>query len=89
MSQPTNRPYDFAAMSAEDLLSMGALTVDRAVDFSGLSESELWLLVGRGTLPSFKPRRERLIPKRAIVLYMAALFETTQTPEGAKPDGDD
>ena len=60
---------DLAA--AEELLADGALGVNAAVKFSGISRSELYALMGDGELKFCKRGRRRLIPKRALVRFLA------------------
>ena len=52
--------------------SDGALTVEAAEAFSGLSRSTLYALMGAGTLAWGRPHRFRLIARRSLVAYLAA-----------------
>lgn len=69
-------------MTPDELLADGALTVEAAVEWSGLSQSELYRLMSNGTLTWFRPKKGRLIPKRALRTYLAELYAAA--PEPAK-----
>ena len=53
----------------------GALTIQAAVDFSGVPRSSIYELLNSGDLPSIRVGRRRLIPKRALVEFLARHFE--------------
>lgn len=54
-----------------DLLADGAISVPDACEFAGLSRTELYRQMDRGTLPYTKIGRRRLIPRRALVAMLA------------------
>ena len=56
------------------LLARGALTVKRAVAFSGICRVELFELMREGQLKWFYHGRVRLIPRKALALYVAGLY---------------
>ena len=60
-----------ASAAAEELLADGALGVNDAVEFSGLSRSELYEAMRNGALKFCKRGKRRLIPKRALVRLLA------------------
>jgi excisionase family DNA binding protein len=53
--------------TADDVLAEGALGVPDAVNFTGMSRSDLYDRMTRGELPYTKVGRRRLIPRRALV----------------------
>jgi hypothetical protein len=63
----------------EVLLADGALTVEAAVEFSGLPRTELFRLMSVGELTSFRyGNKTKLIPKRALVAYLARRYAADQ-----------
>ena len=55
----------------ENLCADGLLSVAESSDFSGLSLRFLYYEMGRGNLRYVHRGRRRLIPKRALVNYLA------------------
>jgi excisionase family DNA binding protein len=54
-----------------EMLEEGALRVGQAVAFSGVGRSFLYEAMTRGELKYFKAGSARLIPKRALVEFLA------------------
>ena len=54
-----------------ELLGDGAITVTKAVQFSGLSRATLYAAMAEGDLAYLKRGRRRLIPRRALVAWLA------------------
>lgn len=63
-------PEDYRA----ELLADGTMTVRQACEFTGLGKTELFRLTSTGDLPSLRHGKRRLIPKRAIVQFLASLL---------------
>jgi hypothetical protein len=59
---------------ALDLLADGALSVNQAVQFSGISRAELFGLMKSGHLAWFKRGVRRFIVRRTLVEYLARLY---------------
>ena len=57
----------------------GAVRVSDAPAFCGISRSELYNLMNRGELPWSKPSRDRLVPRRWLVRYLATRAEHATT----------
>ena len=55
-----------------DLFTDGTMTVTRAAAFSGVSKSKLYEFLRTGELVSVKRGGRRLIPKRALVGWLAS-----------------
>jgi excisionase family DNA binding protein len=62
---------DGTGLSREELAADGAVSVAEAHAFVGLSESQFYVLMDRGEIPFVKSGRRRLVPKRALVEYLA------------------
>ncbi len=60
---------------ATELLADGALSVAAAAEFASLSRASLYEAMQRGELLYLKRGRRRLIPKRALVLWLAEGFK--------------
>jgi excisionase family DNA binding protein len=58
-------------MSADELVKEGALGLREAQQFSGLGRSFLYEAMTNGELPYVKCGARRLIPKQALVQYLA------------------
>jgi excisionase family DNA binding protein len=58
-------------MSTKELMEDGTLSIEAAVEFSGLGRSFLYSAMDRGELPYAKCGARRLIPKKALVKYLA------------------
>ncbi len=54
-----------------EVLADGAVTVTEAVRFSGLSRATLYATMSEGGLAYIKRGRRRLIPRRALVAWLA------------------
>lgn len=65
------------------LLATGALTVKRAVAFSGIGRSELFELMRDGALPWFRRGTHRMLPRKPLVAYLAALYRADQNARAA------
>lgn len=52
-----------------ELLGDGLVTVEAAARFLAVSRSTIYVLLGRGDLPSLKLGKARRIPKRGLVDY--------------------
>ena len=57
---------------AIELLADGALSVAEAVRFASVSRATLYAAMSAGELVFVKRGRRRLIPKRALVAWLAA-----------------
>ncbi len=55
----------------EEICADGALTLEAAIEFTGLSRSTLYELMGSADLPYTRVGGRRLIPKRALVEMLA------------------
>jgi hypothetical protein len=66
---------------ALDLLADGALGIEAAVDFTGLSRAELYRRMGRGSLPYVLQGRRRLLPRRALQEMLAEACAVASPPE--------
>ena len=62
---------------SSDVLADGVMSVAEAVQFSGLSRSELYNRMSDGTLPFVKHGVRRLIPRKALVGLLAAGLVTS------------
>lgn len=62
---------EVGAKAAVAVVADGMFTVKEAVEFTKLSRSELYALMGRGELQFLKHGKRRLVPKRAIVELLA------------------
>ncbi len=60
------------APEALDLLGDGAVGIPEAVAFAGVSRPELYRRMADGRLAFVKIGRRRLIPRRALVRFLAA-----------------
>ncbi len=67
-----------ALRAAEELVSDGRLSVEQAIELTGLSRSELYARMKAGDLPFTKDGKRRLIPRRALVTMMARTHLATQ-----------
>ena len=56
---------------AEELLADGCCDLTAAIGFSGLSRSQLYVEMQGGTLPFVKVGKRTLIPKRALIRFLA------------------
>jgi excisionase family DNA binding protein len=70
-------PYEHVdtAPSPVELCRDGCLSLTRALRFSGLTETYLKDLLRSGELPSFKAGKRRLIPRQALVNWLASRLE--------------
>ena len=57
--------------TAMELLEDGAMTVNDAVEWSGIRRTRLYLAMADGRLPSIKEGRRRLIPRVALRKLLA------------------
>lgn len=64
-----------------ELLSDGSLRVPAAIRFSGLGRSALYEAMAKGTLPFFKVGAARLIPRLALIEYLATAARCTGTAD--------
>lgn len=64
-----------------ELLAAGSLTVEAAQEFSGLSRTELFALMGAKKVRWFRPRKARLIVKSSLVAHLASLYAADPEPE--------
>ena len=62
--------------SAERLVSDGCLTVDQSMKFTGLCRSKLYEHLQQGRIPVVKVGRRTLIPKRALIRFLAEHLKT-------------
>jgi excisionase family DNA binding protein len=58
-------------MSTKDLMADGTLSIEAAAEFSGLGRTFLYSAMDRGELPYVKAGARRLIPKKALIKYLA------------------
>lgn len=76
-------------MDRTGLTEDGTLGVRAACAFTGLSRSKLYGLMEQGRLPYAKCDRRRLIPKRALVAFLAAHLQGGWATEDGGGDADD
>jgi excisionase family DNA binding protein len=57
--------------SATEMLAEGALGMEEARRFSGMGRTFLYAAMDRGDLPYTKVGRRRLIPRRALIAFLA------------------
>jgi hypothetical protein len=57
---------------ARELLAEGAIGIEEAVEFTGLSRAELYRRMTAGQLPYVIQGRRRLLPRRALQDMLAA-----------------
>lgn len=69
VTAPAAPPADVRAELAAD----GMLSVAAAVEFSGLSRSDLYRLMAAGALPYAERNGRRLVPRKALVRYLSGL----------------
>ncbi len=58
-------------LSLEELCADGVLPIRAAAEFIGVGLSTMRELVGEKEVPSLKVRAKVMVPKRALVLYLA------------------
>lgn len=64
-----------------ELLEDGALPINDAVEWSGVSRSKLYIAMTEGKLPYIKLGKRRLIPRRALRDYLARrLVDSSEGP---------
>ena len=68
------KPVD-SDLSAEALVADGCLSIPDAVAFSGLSRSRLYEHIRAGDFPTVKDGRRRLVPRRALIQFLAEGIE--------------
>lgn len=69
--EPTRlRPVP-AERDPADLLAGGCFSVTEAAKFAGLGRTSIYEAMDSGELPSLKRGRRRLIPKRALIAWLA------------------
>ena len=62
---------DLDERSRRDLLADGVMSIAEAVAFAGLSRTTLYGAMDAGALAYVKRGRRRLIPRRALVAWLA------------------
>ena len=62
--------------NSEELLEDGCLSIAEAVEFSRLSRSQLYEHIRAGDLRTIKNGRRRLIPRRALIRFLAEGLES-------------
>ena len=72
MSQPELVLTPDTRPDALELLADGALSIAEAVRFTSVARATLYEAMGAGDLVFVKRGRRRLIPKRALVAWLAA-----------------
>ncbi len=75
-----NRGLELVGMVADDvnseeLLADGCLSIAEAVEFSRISRSRLYECIATGDLLTVKNGRRRLVPRRALIRFLAEGFE--------------
>jgi hypothetical protein len=55
----------------EDLLADGVLKLEDAALFAGTNRTDLYKEMNDGRLPWFKVKKNRVIPKRALIRWLA------------------
>lgn len=60
-----------------DLMADGSMSVRQASEFSGIPKSTLYEVMDAGRLAYAKAGRRRLIPRKALVAYLAAAVVST------------
>jgi excisionase family DNA binding protein len=61
--------------SADELCAEGAMSIPAAAEFSGVGETRLKQLIHSGELPALKNGVKNLIPKLALVRWLAKQLE--------------
>lgn len=69
------RDADVERAEREQLCSDGMLGVPKSARFLDCGESKVWKLVREGRLPVVRIDRRTLIPKRALVRFLAERLE--------------
>jgi len=72
-----------------EIVADGMLTVAAAVEFSGIGRSILYELMQLGTLPYAVRGDRRLIPRKALVAYLATLEFRNLPQDTHHDDADD
>jgi hypothetical protein len=67
-------PQTATESPAEELCRDGAVTVEGAVEFSGIGRTELYAHMNEGRLVYAQNGNRRLIPRRALMRLLAALI---------------
>lgn len=76
MSTGSVRNHQYQIQEGVSALSDGLLTVGAAVEFTGLPRTTVYALIQQGEVPSLKVGRRRLVPKRALVDYLAKQLDS-------------
>lgn len=72
----------YAEPTAADLCADGALDLDGAAEFCRISKREIERAVERGEIETMYHGRKPLVPKRVLVLWLAAKLEATRAERG-------
>lgn len=80
---PTYTPVDQtpAQSSAERWCADGVLPIPEAAEFAGIYQTLLRNLLGRQVIASFKLGKRRVVPRRALVLYLAGQLRAAAQPQ--------
>ena len=68
----------FSPQQDLEILMDGAMPIEGAVAWSGLSRTKLYQAMARGDLQYVKDGKRRLIPKRGLQDYLASRLEGGQ-----------
>jgi excisionase family DNA binding protein len=58
--------------TSEELFQDGAMGVNDAAKFIGVSRAVLYRLMEKGTIPFAQPAGRRLVPRRSLVRWLAS-----------------
>jgi len=62
-------------MNSTETLADGAMTLQKASEFSGIGRTKLFQLIREGTLPVLKVGRRTLVPRKALVELLAGFVK--------------
>ena len=65
-----------------ELVSDGAVTIPTACQIAGVSRATIWRRIASGELASIRIGRRRLIPRRALLDYLARGLEPRANARG-------
>jgi len=65
------RIVNLEPIKSENLVSDGCLTIEESIDFTGICRSKLYEHLRSGRIATVKLGRRTLVPKRALVQFLA------------------
>jgi len=57
------------------MLAEGAMTISRAVEFSGIGRTRMFALIKDGRLPVLRVGTRTLVPRKALVEFLAGFVK--------------